>query len=114
MYYIFELIYMRGDPMSKFFRKRVRSFRIGMVTAEVLEGVLFWLGFRLDRISGSHFIYRHADGRIAVVPWHKGKTVKKGLFFGLLRRINITKQEFKHAFLKRKEVLAFLFYALMR
>jgi predicted RNA binding protein YcfA (HicA-like mRNA interferase family) len=81
-----------------------------MVTAKVFMGVLEWLGFVNDRTNGSHNMYEHYDGRKVTVPEHKGRCIKKGLFFSLLRRLKLTKSEFKNAFLKCKEDLAFLFF----
>lgn len=43
------------------------------LTFQRLERVLASHGFRVERSSGSHFVWRNdATGRSAVVPHHKG------------------------------------------
>lgn len=53
------------------------------------------LGFQHIRQSGSHAVYRHADGRWATVPIHKGKDLSKGLIHKILRDAQLTWQEFE-------------------
>jgi predicted RNA binding protein YcfA (HicA-like mRNA interferase family) len=43
------------------------------------------LGFKLQRIHGSHLIFKHEDGRITVVPRHGNQELGRGL----LRKIAI-------------------------
>ncbi|MGB0075595.1 MAG: type II toxin-antitoxin system HicA family toxin, partial [Terracidiphilus sp.] len=35
-------------------------------------------GFAVTRVSGSHHVMRHADGRTVIVPVHAGKDMAKG------------------------------------
>lgn len=46
--------------------------RLPRVTAGEVIRVIELLGFRLARSSGSHFIYRRADGTRVTVPCHAG------------------------------------------
>ncbi|ACU35182.1 type II toxin-antitoxin system HicA family toxin [Actinosynnema pretiosum subsp. pretiosum] len=54
----------------------------------VLESV----GFEYNRTKGSHAVYRHEDGRIAVVPMHG--TVKRGTLASILRQAGLSPDEF--------------------
>ncbi|MFW6205478.1 MAG: type II toxin-antitoxin system HicA family toxin [Actinomycetota bacterium] len=47
-------------------------------------------GFKVARISGSHRIMRHPDGRGTTVPVHQGRNVAKGTLRGILRDVGLT------------------------
>jgi predicted RNA binding protein YcfA (HicA-like mRNA interferase family) len=51
-------------------------------------------GFEIIRQKGSHVFLRHSDGRVTVVPVHKGETIGVGLLLKILRDVDITKEEF--------------------
>ena len=51
-------------------------------------------GFKVKRITDSHYILRHNDGRYAVVPFHQGKTIKRGTLHGILEGIKLTIEQF--------------------
>ncbi len=54
------------------------------------------LGFSCTRKSkGSHFRYKHLDGRITTIPVHKGKDIRKGLLRKILRDVDISIEELK-------------------
>ncbi len=53
------------------------------------------MGFRHIRQSGSHAVYRHADGRWATVPIHKGKELTKSLVHKILKDAQVTWEEFE-------------------
>lgn len=44
------------------------------------------------RTKGSHAIYRHPDGRIAVIPQHG--TIKRGTLSSIIRQAGLTSAEF--------------------
>jgi predicted RNA binding protein YcfA (HicA-like mRNA interferase family) len=46
-------------------------------------------GFILDRVKGSHHIYKHPDGKRAVVP-HPKKDLPKGTFNSILKEAGIS------------------------
>ena len=48
------------------------------------------MGFRHIRQSGSHAVYRHADGRWATVAIHKGKELTKGLVHKILKDAQVS------------------------
>jgi predicted RNA binding protein YcfA (HicA-like mRNA interferase family) len=52
-------------------------------------------GFALTRISGSHHVMRHSDGRTVVVPVHASQDMPKGTLRGILATIGITPEEFR-------------------
>jgi predicted RNA binding protein YcfA (HicA-like mRNA interferase family) len=37
-------------------------------------------GFKVDRISGSHYVMKHPDGRSVPVPVHSRQAMPKGTF----------------------------------
>ena len=57
--------------------------------------ILIKLGFVNTRSNGSHFFFRHLDGRTTVIPLHAGKTIGLGLMRGILSDIKISIDEFK-------------------
>ena len=63
--------------------KRILSLRPTKVR-KVIKA-LTKLGFKLERIHGSHLVFKHADGRVTVVPRHGNEEIGRGL----LRKIAI-------------------------
>ena len=52
------------------------------------------LGFSCTRKSkGSHFRYKHPDGRKTTIPVHKGKDIRRGLLRKILRDVDISIEE---------------------
>lgn len=47
-------------------------------------------GFTVARISGSHHVMRHPDGRSVVVPVHSGRDVPKGTLRNILAIVGMT------------------------
>ena len=64
------------------------------ITARELIAVLRKRGFLLVRSSGSHHVFRDAQGNRAVVPIHSGKTMRMGTLSGILRDADISIEEF--------------------
>jgi predicted RNA binding protein YcfA (HicA-like mRNA interferase family) len=52
-------------------------------------------GFIRVRQSGSHAIFRHADGRRTTVPVHSGKTLGKGLLKQIMKDTDISAEELR-------------------
>jgi predicted RNA binding protein YcfA (HicA-like mRNA interferase family) len=50
-------------------------------------------GFVHARTKGSHAIYQHPNGRVAVVPQHP--TIKRGTLASILRQAGLTTAEFQ-------------------
>ena len=47
-------------------------------------------GFKIARVSGSHHIMRHPDGRGITVPVHSNRDIAKGTLRGILGDIGMT------------------------
>lgn len=73
--------------------------RLKLVSATELEKYLISLGFVLSRSKGSHFFYRHNDGRRTVIPHHSNKDLPRGTLRSILRQINVTVDDFNEYFL---------------
>ncbi|HEX3787550.1 MAG TPA: type II toxin-antitoxin system HicA family toxin [Pseudonocardiaceae bacterium] len=50
------------------------------------------IGFEYMRTKGSHAVYRHPDGRAAIIPQHG--TIKRGTLASILRQAGLTSTEF--------------------
>lgn len=50
-------------------------------------------GFKVARVTGSHHIMRHPDGRGTTVPVHAGRDVAKGTLRGILADTGMTAAE---------------------
>jgi predicted RNA binding protein YcfA (HicA-like mRNA interferase family) len=50
-------------------------------------------GFKVARVTGSHYIMRHPDGRGTTVPVHAARDVAKGTLRGILADAGITVEE---------------------
>jgi predicted RNA binding protein YcfA (HicA-like mRNA interferase family) len=59
-----------------------------------MEKVLFQLCFQNTRSKGSHFFYRHPDGRTTTLPNHSGRDLSRPLIREILREIEITPEQF--------------------
>lgn len=69
--------------------------RLKIVTASMMEAVLFYLGFEKTRQKGSHAFYRHPDGRTTTVPHHPGRDLTRPLIREILREVEITPEDFQ-------------------
>ena len=52
-------------------------------------------GFTVARISGSHHVMRHSDGRTVVVPVHVGRDIARGTLRNILAIIGMDAEELK-------------------
>jgi len=68
--------------------------RIPIVDFQTMEKVLLHLGFKNTRSKGSHFFYRHADGRTTTIPNHSGRDLSRPLLHEIIREIDITSEQF--------------------
>jgi predicted RNA binding protein YcfA (HicA-like mRNA interferase family) len=67
--------------------------KLPVVTGRDFGRFLERQGFRLVRIRGSHHYYERNHLRTSV-PCHGNRPLKRGTFHGLLRDINMTREEF--------------------
>jgi len=52
-------------------------------------------GFTVVRISGSHRVIRHPDGRTVVVPVYVGRDIAKGTLWNILAINGMGAEEFR-------------------
>ena len=52
------------------------------------------LEFRLARVRGSHLVFKHADGRMTVVPRHGKEEIGRGLLRKIAEGIRISPDDF--------------------
>jgi predicted RNA binding protein YcfA (HicA-like mRNA interferase family) len=51
-------------------------------------------GFKPVRQRGSHVILKRDDGRVTVVPIHRGEEIGRGLLSKIIKDVGLTKEEF--------------------
>ncbi len=69
------------------------SNRLPRVTASQIIRVLEKCGFALTRQSGSHMIYKNADGLRATVPFHGAKILHPKILKSIMREAELTEQK---------------------
>ena len=52
------------------------------------------LGYRVVRIRGSHYVMKHPETGILVLPFHGG-AVKAGILLDAIKKANISAEEFE-------------------
>ncbi len=67
--------------------------RLPRVTAKQLIKVLRQRGFLLIRSSGSHHIFRNAEGIRITVPVHSGKVIHPKILTRILKDIGMTRDD---------------------
>ena len=65
------------------------------VSGERVVRALEKAGFAVARITGSHHIMRHPDGRGTTVPVHPGRDIAKGTLRGILADAHMTIEELR-------------------
>ena len=65
------------------------------VTAAQVITVLDRAGFSLSRQSGSHKIYRNAEGKRVTVPFHSGKILHPKVLKSILNDAGLDLDQFK-------------------
>lgn len=68
--------------------------KLPRVNAADAVRVLEKAGFFQARQSGSHRIYKNADGKRATVPFHSGKELHPKILKSILRDAGLTVEEF--------------------
>lgn len=69
--------------------------KLPRLTADEVIRVLERVGFFLARQSGSHKIYKNAEGRRVTVPYHRGKTLHPRVLQSILRDADLSVEEFE-------------------
>lgn len=68
--------------------------KLRLLAARKVIKVLTKVGFVIVRKKGSHVILKHQDGRLIVVPDHKGEEISKGLLLKIIKDSKLSKDEF--------------------
>lgn len=68
--------------------------RLPLVDAKTVERLLFLVGFEKIRQKGSHFFYRHPDGRTTTLPHHAGRVIARPLLREILREIDLKPDDY--------------------
>ena len=68
--------------------------KLPRVNAADAVRVLEKVGFFLARQSGSHRIYKNAEGQRVTVPYHSGKELHPKILKNILRDADMTPEEF--------------------
>lgn len=63
------------------------------IPSEKVVKILEKLGFEKIRQRGSHVFLKHQDGRITVVPVHKGEDLGRGLLRKIIKDAKLTEEE---------------------
>jgi len=63
------------------------------VKADKLIKALSKIGFKPIRQRGSHLIMKHDDGRLTVIPIHKGEEIGRGLLRKIAFDVKIKPEE---------------------
>lgn len=66
------------------------------VTAREIIAALEKKGFFLSRQSGSHKIYKNAEGRRVTVPFHAQKVLHPKLLRSIMRDANLSQEELQN------------------
>ncbi len=69
--------------------------RLPRISAAEAVRVLEKAGFFLARQSGSHRIFKNAEGRRVTVPYHSGKELHPKILKSILRDADLTVNEFQ-------------------
>ena len=68
---------------------------IPLIDAKKLIKIVIDLGFKFSRQKGSHAIYkRPLDNKRVTIPIHSGVTLGKGIFFQILKDLDLSMKEF--------------------
>jgi predicted RNA binding protein YcfA (HicA-like mRNA interferase family) len=68
---------------------------IPVVPGIEVERALEDAGFTVVRVSGSHHVMRHTDGRTLTVPVHPGRDMPKDTLRNILAIIGMTAEELR-------------------
>ena len=61
--------------------------------AEVIRALVNKGGFVVQRVSGSHYILKHSDGRRVTVPFY-GRELAPGTVQSIMKQAALTREEF--------------------
>lgn len=69
--------------------------RLPRLTGKELAKIVEKFGFIYSHTTGSHMVYKHADGRRTTIPHHTGEEVGPGLLNKIIKKdLGITREDF--------------------
>ncbi len=69
--------------------------KLPKLSGKELAKIVEKLGFAFSHQTGSHAVYKHADGRKTVIPMHGNEEIGPGLLAKIIKReLNLTREEF--------------------
>jgi predicted RNA binding protein YcfA (HicA-like mRNA interferase family) len=68
--------------------------KLPLVSGAGMCALLAKIGFQRIRQKGSHVFMSHHDGRVIVVPIHKGEDLGRGLIRTILREAGLSIEEY--------------------
>ncbi len=64
------------------------------ISGDKLIKILKKIGFIKKRQKGSHVFLEHPDGRVTVIPIHKGEEIGRGLLKKILKDVDLSREEY--------------------
>ena len=69
--------------------------KLPRLTGKELGKIVEKIGFVYSHTTGSHMVYKHADGRRTTIPYHSGEDIGPGLLNKIIKKdLGITREEF--------------------
>lgn len=72
--------------------------KLPRLTGKELAKIIEDFGFIYSHTTGSHMVYKHADGRRTTIPNHAGEEIGPGLLGKIIKKdLGVSREEFlKH------------------
>ncbi len=70
-----------------------RLSKLRPVDADKVVKALSRIGFQAVRQHGSHLVMEHPDGRVTVIPIHKGEELGRGILRKIAKDAQISKDD---------------------
>lgn len=69
--------------------------KLPKLTGKKLAKIAEKIGFKHSHTRGSHMVFKHIDGRKAVIPHHSGEEIGPGLLLKIIKQdFKLTREEF--------------------
>ncbi|MDP7181117.1 MAG: type II toxin-antitoxin system HicA family toxin [Candidatus Woesearchaeota archaeon] len=69
--------------------------KLPKLTGREVGKIVGKLGFAYSHTTGSHMVYKHADGRRATIPHHSGEDIGPGLLLKIVKKdLKISRDQF--------------------
>lgn len=70
--------------------------KLPQISAIELAKILKKIGFKFIRQQGSHMFFKHADGRVTIIPNHPGENLWPGLLLKIIKKdLQMSREEFE-------------------